>query len=58
MACGGSGDVLVVETRSGGSSSGGGTNACASDGGWTPSPTFNEQPLEREETPFLFSNDG
>ena len=32
--------------------------ACGSDGGWTPSPTFREQPLEREETPFLFSNDG
>ena len=49
---GSNGDVLVVGARSGGSSSGG------KDGGWTPSSTFCEQPLEREETPFLFSNDG
>ena len=59
LACsGGNGDVLVV-----GPSSGGGTDACSSeggsgDGGWTPSPTFREQPLEREKIHFHFSNDG
>ena len=30
---------------------GGGTEACG--GGWTPSPAFLEQPLEREITPFF-----
>ena len=61
MACGSSGDggdgggnddVLMVGARSGGSS---GTDACGGggNGGWTPSPTFSEQPLEREETPFF-----
>ena len=42
---GGSSDVNVVGGRSGGGSGG--------DGGWTPSPTFREQPLEMEETPFF-----
>ena len=37
---------------------GGGTEACGGggggdDGGWTPSPAFLEQPLERESTPFF-----
>ena len=40
----------------------GGTNSRVrggGGGGWTPSPAFREQPLEMEETPFLFfSNDG
>ena len=35
----------------GGGSGGGGTEACG--GGWTPSPAFLEQPLEREITPFF-----
>ena len=47
--------------RSGGShhgSGGGGTKACGGggsggDGGWTPSPAFLKQPLEREITPFF-----
>ena len=41
--------------RSGGGSGGGGTDACggSGDGGWTPSPTFREQPLEMEETHFF-----
>ena len=34
--------------------SGGGMAVCGGDGGWTPSPTFRELPLEREDTP-LFS---
>ena len=39
-------------------SGGGGTEACGGgdggdDDGWTPSPTFLEQPLEREITPFF-----
>ena len=33
-------------------SGGGGTKACGG-GGWTPSPAFLEQPLERESTPFF-----
>ena len=49
---GGNGDILVVWARSGSDSGGGG------DGSWTPSPTFREQPLEREENSFLFSNEG
>ena len=63
MACGGGGgnnDVLMVGARSGCGSGGGGggTDACGGSGdggagGWTPSPTFCEQPLEREETPFF-----
>ena len=68
IVCGG--DVHIVGARSGGSSGGtdacsgsGGTDACGSsggvgDGGWIPSLTLREQPLKREETPFLFSNDG
>ena len=38
-----------------GGRSGGGTDACGGggDGGWTHSPTFHEQPLEMEETPFF-----
>ena len=36
----------------------GSTEACgggggSGDGGWTPSPAFLEQPLEREITPFF-----
>ena len=47
----------------GGRRGGGGTEACGGgggrdDGSWTPSPAFLEQPLERESTPFLSSNDG
>ena len=34
--------ILVAGARSGG------------DGGWTPSPAFREQPLEREETHLFF----
>ena len=38
-------------------SGGGGTEACGGgggdDGGWTPSPAFLEQPIERENTPFF-----
>ena len=48
----------MTRARSGGSrrgggvgSGGGGTEACG--GGWTPSPAFLEQPLEREITPFF-----
>ena len=60
MACGGGGgnsDVLVARARSGGNH---GTEVCGSGGGgsddgWTPSRAFHEQPLEREETPFFFS---
>ena len=42
----------------GGRRSGGGTEVCGGgsgggDGGWTPSPAFLEQPLERESTPFF-----
>ena len=40
----------------GGCRSGGGTEACGGgggNGGWTPSPAFLEQPLEREFTPFF-----
>ena len=54
--------ISVAGARSGGDRrGGGGTEACGGDGGggWTPSPAFREQPLEMEETPFLFfSNDG
>ena len=48
-------DVLVVGARSGVGDGGSGTDACGDDGdtGWTPSLTFREQPLEREETPFF-----
>ena len=50
------GDVLMVGARSDGSSSGGGgTDACGGGGNdsWTPSSTFREQLLDREETPFF-----
>ena len=40
--------ILVARVRSGSCHGGGG-----GDGGWTPSPAFCEQPLEREETPFF-----
>ena len=45
----------MAGARSGG---GGGTEACGGSGGgggdgWTPSPAFLEQPLEREITPFF-----
>ena len=46
---GGNGDVLMVRARSGGG--GDGDSDC--NDGWTPSLTFCEQPLEREETPFF-----
>ena len=50
---GDNGEVSVVGARSGGGS----TEACGGggggDGGWTPSPAFLEQPLERESTPFF-----
>ena len=45
----------MAGTRSGGGrrgGSGGSTEACGG-GGWTPSPAFLEQPLERESTPFF-----
>ena len=44
----------MAGARSGGGRRGsgnGGTEACG--GGWTPSPAFLEQPLERESTPFF-----
>ena len=52
------GEVSVAGARSGGGRCGGagGTDACGGgggDGGWTPSPAFLEQPLERESTPFF-----
>ena len=42
----------MAGARSGGGRRGGsGTEACGGgDGGWTPSPAFFEQPLEREIT--------
>ena len=48
----------MAGARSGGGcrgGDGGSTEACdsSSDGGWTPSPAFLEQPLEREITPFF-----
>ena len=46
----------MAGARSGGGRRGGGTEACGGggdDGGWTPSPAFLEQPLERESTPFF-----
>ena len=49
---GGNNGILVAGARSGGS-----TKVCGGgggDSGWTPSPIFREQPLEREKTP-LFS---
>ena len=52
---GGNGDVLMVGAWSSGGSGGNGTDACGGgdDGGWTSSPTFFEQPLEREELLFF-----
>ena len=52
----------MAGARSGGDRRGGddgGTVACGGGGGgggsgWTPSPAFLEQPLEREITPFFF----
>ena len=50
----------MAGARSGGGrrGGGGGTETCGGggggdDGGWTPSPAFLEQPLERESTPFF-----
>ena len=62
LACGsgGNGNVLVVREKSGGGSGSSGNGAMdayddgGSNGDWTPSSTFHEQPLKREETP-LFS---
>ena len=45
-----------AKSGSGRRGGGGGTEACGGgddDGGWTPSPAFLEQPLERESTPFF-----
>ena len=44
----------MAGARSGGGrrGGGGGTEACGG-GGWTPSPAFLEQLIEREITPFL-----
>ena len=45
--------VLVAGARSGNGR--GDTEACSGgENGWTPSPAFREQQLEREETPFFF----
>ena len=45
--------VLVAGARSGNGR--GDTEACGGgENGWTPSPAFREQQLEREETPFFF----
>ena len=46
----------MAGARSGGGrrGGGGGTDACGGgDCGWTPSPAFLEQPLERDITPFF-----
>ena len=44
----------MAGARSGGGRRGGGdTEACSGGSGWTPSPAFLEQPLEREITPFF-----
>ena len=42
----------MAGARSGGGRRGGG-GGDGDDGGWTPSPAFLEQPLERESTPFF-----
>ena len=47
-----------ARSGSGHGGGGGGTEVCGGsgsggDGGWTPSPAFLEQPLERENTPFF-----
>ena len=46
---------MAVARSAGGRRGGGGTEACGGDDddGWTPSPAFLEQPLERESTPFF-----
>ena len=46
---GDNGEVLVGASSDGGRRGGGGDG----DNGWNPSPTFGEQPLEMEETPFF-----
>ena len=43
----------MAGARSGGGRHGGGGGTEACGGGWTPSPAFLEQPLEREITPFF-----
>ena len=43
----------MAGARSGGGRRGGGGGGGGDDGGWTPSPAFLEQPLEREITPFF-----
>ena len=46
----------MTGARSGGGhrgGGGGGGGGGGDDGGWTPSPAFLEQPLERESTPFF-----
>ena len=51
----------MAGARSGGGrrGGGGGTEACGGgDGGWTPSPAFLEQPLERGDHSYLSLNDG
>ena len=45
-----------MEARRGGGlgdGRGGGTMACGGGGGWSSSPIFLEQPLDREFTPFF-----
>ena len=44
----------MARARSGGGRRGvGGGSGGDGDGGWTPSPAFLEQPLEKESTPFF-----
>ena len=43
----------MAGARSGGGRRGGSSGGSSGGGGWTPSPTFLEQPLERESTPFF-----
>ena len=43
----------MAGARSGGGRRGGGGGTEACGGGWTPSPAFLEQPLEREITHFF-----
>ena len=53
---GGNDNVLMVRARSGGDGTdtcGGGDGDGDCNDGWTPSLTFCEQPLGREETPFF-----
>ena len=49
------GEVSVPGASNGGGRRGG---IGGGDDSWTPSSAFLEQPLERESTPFFFSNDG